>query len=218
MLLIWQNIAIYYPLQLQQTIDTKFTYSDCFEINCGSWVHEVLNKGKKRRPSKKGNHKKCRRGNIILFVGPRQEERREYKAQEGWGNGYPMQWICDNAKKSWTECLTFIKSNHANEKENGGEALRKVLTFDYVLVWCAFTTHLTELNKKTQEINSIHEIAYLMAQMEQRTRRGTTAMQTKIGISTWFRDAERGLNEIMAHHLDLGYVNDLLVVEGLSQD
>ena len=50
------------------------------------------------------------------------------------GNGYPMQWICDNAKKSWTECLTFIKSNHANEKENGGEALRKVLTFDYVLV------------------------------------------------------------------------------------
>ena len=59
-------------------------------------------------------------------------------------------------------------------------------------------------------LNSIHEIAYLMAQMEQRTRRGTTAMQTKIGISTWFRDAERGLNEIMAHHPDLE-VNDLLV-------
>ena len=46
-----------------------------------------------------------------------------------------------------------------------------------------------------------------MAQMEQRTRRGTTAMQTKIGIRTWFRDAERGLvNEIMADHLDLRWM------------
>ena len=45
-----------------------------------------------------------------------------------------IQWIYDNAKKSWNESLTFVKSNHANEKETGGEALRKVLTFDYVLV------------------------------------------------------------------------------------
>ena len=51
-------------------------------------------------------------------------------------------------------------------------------------------------------MNSIHEIAYLMAQMEQRTKRGTTAMQTRIGISTWFRLAEVGFEYIMPHHLD----------------
>ena len=50
------------------------------------------------------------------------------------GNGYPMQWIYDNAKKSLNESLTFVKSNHANERENRKETLRKILTFDYLLV------------------------------------------------------------------------------------
>ena len=74
------------------------------KYNCDSRVHEVLNKGKKRRPSKKGNHKKCRRGNIILFVGRRRQEgRREHRAQEGGGKIMAIQWIYDNAKKSWNE-------------------------------------------------------------------------------------------------------------------
>ena len=35
---------------------------------------------------------------------------------------------------------------------------------------------------------------YLIAQIEQRTMRGTTTMQTRIGISTWCREAENGGN------------------------
>ena len=109
----------------------------------GYWI-----RAKRGVPRKKGNHKKYWRGNIILFVGPGQEERREHRAQEGVSYKIMVIKVDIWQRKEKLEPIerTFINQIKQMGGKMGGKP-RETLSFDYMLVWCAFTTWVNSTKK-----------------------------------------------------------------------